>query len=176
MFCSLFAPFFSFLLVLFLFEEIETDDVFHGSVCVGETELIPAIGIGMNVEHKAGEVFGVVPKEAGAEENIGADVSQDGLVHVVFCDVGLPVANGWEDGYCEDAIVTKGPIVAIPNADGVVFIADLTEQQCSGDALGNVGRQLVAVETDCHMIVGEAEFPRSLTLTLHSILSERCGP
>ena len=74
---------------MFFLEEVETNDVFDGSIGVGEAELAFAIGIGVEIDYEAGEVFGVVPEEAGAEEYIGTDVAQDGFVEVVLGDVGL---------------------------------------------------------------------------------------
>ena len=43
----------SFLLffVLLLLQEVETDDVFHGSVGIGEAELTLAVGVGVEVNH-----------------------------------------------------------------------------------------------------------------------------
>ena len=167
---------FVFLLVLFLFQEIEADDIFHGSVCVGETELLLTISIGVGIDNEAGEILGVVPEQAGAEKDIGTDMAQNGLVFVVFGDVGLAITDRWEHRHSKDAIAAESPVVPITYADGIVLLAHFVEQQCGINVLCNIGRKLVLVEIHCHMIIREAQFPRTLTLALYSILSECSWP
>ena len=161
---------------MFLFEEIESDNVFDGSVGVGEAKLAFAIGIGVEIDHEAGEVFGVVPEEAGAEEDVGTDIAKDSFIEVVLGDVGLSITYGRQDGHSKDAVATEGPVVAISDADGIVLIADFVEEECGIDAFGYIGREFVTVEIDGHVVVGEAEFPRPLTLALYGILAKSCGP
>ena len=66
---------FVFLLVLLLFQEVEADDIFHGSVGIRETKLTFAIGVCMEVDNEAGEILGVVPEQTGAEKHICADTT-----------------------------------------------------------------------------------------------------
>ena len=112
---------------MLLLEEIEADDVFHGSVGVGETELLLTISIGVEIDNEAGEILGVVPEQAGAEEDIGADMAQNGLIFVVFGDVGLAITDRGKHRDGKDAIATESPVVAVSETDGIVLIAYFIE-------------------------------------------------
>lgn len=157
-------------------KEVESEYILHRTISVRKPELALPVAIGVEVDDNTGKVLGIVPEKAGAEEYVGTYPTQYRVVVVGIGDVGLAVSERRYDADGKYAVTTERPVVAIPDADGIVTVRDVIEQERGVDVLRDVRREHVGIEVYANVIVREPQFPRALAAALYGILTKCSRP
>lgn len=113
---------------LWLFPEVEAEHILECSVGVGQTKLVLAVVVGVQLKDKSAEDFRVVPEKRQAEVEIGGEVVEYGMFFLLrLGDVRTPVAYVWHDRCSQEHVASEHTVVVVAYADAVVMVVYVVE-------------------------------------------------